>query len=398
MLKRIKALLSDSRGGVAILFSLSMLPVIGLTGAAIDYSSATSKRAALQAAADAAALAGIAAPAGQKVATAQSIFNANMASISGVTASASISEPDSQRVVVTATGNVPLMLYSALMPGGMQVAVTSTARSTSTTSNAATCIFVMRPTLSGSVNNTSTINAPDCEMHVHSTSNGALTNNNSTMTMSRHCVAGTASILGGTTTNLVNNCAVDVDPFAGTLPTVALGACTFNSQTFNANATVNLTPGTYCGTTTFNAVTTVNFAPGLYVLNGQMVFNSVTNLRGTGVTFYFAASPARWTMNSVTNSDLLAPTSGTYKDILMYQDPAMPTQQVTVNSGGVRKFTGLIWLPTQDLAINSGSSVNDLDTIAVVVRRLLLNSSTWRVVPHAVAPRRSIVGAAYLER
>jgi Flp pilus assembly protein TadG len=47
---------SDQRGNVAILFGLALLPVVGMVGAAVDYSRANAVRAALQAAADAAAL------------------------------------------------------------------------------------------------------------------------------------------------------------------------------------------------------------------------------------------------------------------------------------------------------------------------------------------------------
>jgi Flp pilus assembly protein TadG len=47
---------SDQRGNVAILFGLAVLPVVGMVGAAVDYSRANAVRASLQAAADAAAL------------------------------------------------------------------------------------------------------------------------------------------------------------------------------------------------------------------------------------------------------------------------------------------------------------------------------------------------------
>lgn len=47
---------TDERGNLAIMFGLSLLPVMGLTGAAIDYSQATTLRTRLQAATDATAL------------------------------------------------------------------------------------------------------------------------------------------------------------------------------------------------------------------------------------------------------------------------------------------------------------------------------------------------------
>ncbi|MEA1831187.1 pilus assembly protein [Methylobacterium durans] len=47
---------TDQRGNIAIMFGLSLLPVLALSGAAIDYSQATTLRARLQAATDATAL------------------------------------------------------------------------------------------------------------------------------------------------------------------------------------------------------------------------------------------------------------------------------------------------------------------------------------------------------
>ena len=49
--------LKDRRAGVTPMFALAIIPVFGLIGAAVDYSRANSVRTALQAAADATALA-----------------------------------------------------------------------------------------------------------------------------------------------------------------------------------------------------------------------------------------------------------------------------------------------------------------------------------------------------
>ncbi|HEV7256845.1 MAG TPA: VWA domain-containing protein [Bosea sp. (in: a-proteobacteria)] len=56
LLKRLRALRSDERGNVLITFGFAMVPVIGLTGASIDYSRAATARQVLNAALDSAAL------------------------------------------------------------------------------------------------------------------------------------------------------------------------------------------------------------------------------------------------------------------------------------------------------------------------------------------------------
>jgi Flp pilus assembly protein TadG len=56
LLKRLRALRSDERGNVLIMFGFAMVPVIGLTGATIDFSRAATARQVLNAAIDSAAL------------------------------------------------------------------------------------------------------------------------------------------------------------------------------------------------------------------------------------------------------------------------------------------------------------------------------------------------------
>ena len=46
----------SERGNIVIIFALAVIPVIGLVGAAVDYSRANSARTAMQAAIDATAL------------------------------------------------------------------------------------------------------------------------------------------------------------------------------------------------------------------------------------------------------------------------------------------------------------------------------------------------------
>jgi Flp pilus assembly protein TadG len=85
---------TDRGGNVVIVFALSLVPIVFLTGMAIDYSTAEQKKAVLDAAADAAALAAVtpammAKPDAQAIATAQNVFNAKATNITGLNYSAS---------------------------------------------------------------------------------------------------------------------------------------------------------------------------------------------------------------------------------------------------------------------------------------------------------------------
>jgi Flp pilus assembly protein TadG len=83
-----RRLIDDRKGNVAIIFGLSLIPIVFLTGMAMDFSSATAKRVRLNAAADAAALAAVTpAMMNQTASTAQTaaqnIFNGTAAGIPG---------------------------------------------------------------------------------------------------------------------------------------------------------------------------------------------------------------------------------------------------------------------------------------------------------------------------
>src|SRR5271165_1823487 len=85
---------ADREGNVAIIFALSLIPVVFLTGMAMDYSTAEQKKAELDAAADAAAIAAVT-PAmmakadAQAIAAAQNMFNSKASNITGLNYSAS---------------------------------------------------------------------------------------------------------------------------------------------------------------------------------------------------------------------------------------------------------------------------------------------------------------------
>lgn len=51
--ERLGRLRSDKRGNVVMIFALSMIPLVGAVGAAVDFSRANNVRSQLQAAADA---------------------------------------------------------------------------------------------------------------------------------------------------------------------------------------------------------------------------------------------------------------------------------------------------------------------------------------------------------
>src|SRR5947208_10591399 len=91
---------ADQRGGVAPIFALGLVPMIGMAGAAIDYSRASAARTAMQATLDSAAL--------MVAKDAQTIPPAQVNSVATNYFNAAFDRPDVQSLQVTASiGNGP---------------------------------------------------------------------------------------------------------------------------------------------------------------------------------------------------------------------------------------------------------------------------------------------------
>jgi Flp pilus assembly protein TadG len=131
---------SDRKGNVAIIFALTLMPITLLTGMGIDYTAATQKKAMLDAAADAAALAGVtptmmAQPSAASITAAQNMFNSQVSIISSLTyapANLTVNAVDNglnRTVTVNYTAASPNSFAGVL--GFKQWALTGTSQATS---------------------------------------------------------------------------------------------------------------------------------------------------------------------------------------------------------------------------------------------------------------------------
>ena len=124
---RIKRFAQDERGTVALIFGLSILPVMGLTGAAVDYSRASLVRTELQAATDATALAlakdSVTATTAEINARANAIFTANFQGrFSSLVQSLTVTKL-SDRFRVEARARVDFTLMQLFGPSSTEIAL-----------------------------------------------------------------------------------------------------------------------------------------------------------------------------------------------------------------------------------------------------------------------------------
>jgi Flp pilus assembly protein TadG len=134
---RLRALVSrfhnDSRGNVAVIFTIALVPIVAATGCAVDYSLATRMKAKLQSAADAASVASISQKSPGYVAAAQmtgdgpvaagitdadNIFNGNMSAVAGFSNLALTSTVTKTGITLTSnvqfSANVPAVFMKVL--------------------------------------------------------------------------------------------------------------------------------------------------------------------------------------------------------------------------------------------------------------------------------------------
>lgn len=140
-----------------------------------------------------------------------------------------------------------------------------------------------------------------------------------------------------------------------------------NATGLTISGTATLNPGVYCGGIQLNSGASVTFNAGTYILAAAttnasrnalgLTINSGANASGTGLTFYNTqgGQPGQagqfdilcQQSGSGGNISLSAPTSGTYKGILLYQDPNNTYNAVVEGQGGTTPtvLNGAIYLP-----------------------------------------------------
>src|SRR5215204_1186558 len=194
MLQRFR---NADQGNVGMVFALSLLPVVGMAGGALDYTRATTTRQKLQAATDMAALGAATANSvssdAQRIALAQSLFKAN--DTSGATVSASAA---GDKVTVVADARVKTTLMSVMQVSEIALSVRSTAARA--TSGPPACVLALNKTVSGAITFSGSADflAVGCSVHSNSRSPSSLSISGSgSVTAAGTLTAPTSGVYGG---------------------------------------------------------------------------------------------------------------------------------------------------------------------------------------------------------
>ena len=360
---------ADQSGGVAPLFALGLVPMIGLAGAAIDYSRANAARTAMQATLDSAALMvakeAQTIPPTQVGTVATNYFNAsfNRPEVQSLQVTASIGNGPSGGTMVTAqaTASVATTFMHVLGQSSMPLRVRA---SVLNANDGLGCVLSLNRSASGAATaqGSTTVRLNGCSLYDNSSSDTALTVGGSATVQADFVgvVGGVGSSSGITATNGIRTHISPVqDPYAD-VPAPSYSGC--NQTNFSAHNAITINPGVYCGGigTNANAVLTLN--PGLYILDGGgLTVNGGATVNGNGVTLYFTSSSGNnWasvTINGNANVNLTPMTYGPTRGMVVFADRNTPAgTSFKFNGGSNQYFAGALYVPTGAVQFAGGAN------------------------------------------
>lgn len=357
-----------SSGNVALTFAIVLVPVMGSVGAAVDYSQSSSIKAAMQSAADVAALGTVKlAPKltpEQIQSTALGLFNASFKWSSITPAVTATYDPGSSAVTVSATASYKPKLVNVI--GISQIGMAATSKATIAAKSWQICVMVTEEVDNHTlkVEGGSKIEFENCMVQVNTANWDAVEARDTSYIHSKNgenCFVGDIHY-GDVQPPKNPTCTFFEDPFSG-LKTSAV-TCDYTKMQVS-NAGVTLQPGTYCGGLIINASTTM--APGLYIINGGSfkVTGSSTNITANNVTIVLAGVTDNVSIETSGTITMSPMTTGQFAGFLIYNDDPEPTNPKKKKKGGSSKIskatlnaTGVWYMPGQKLEIVNGATMN----------------------------------------
>ena len=413
---------SDTRRGqTAVLFTLTMVPLLGVLGLVVDVGWAYFRKEAAQTAADAAAsaaaqaayvAAGGAAPSCSTTGvacyadeyTCPSTFTGAPANniVAGcmyakengfvstgkqkVTFQSGVGiAPTSSGVtvgywvVVRVKEQIP-QLFSAVMgfPNSTVVARTTTGTREGSSGG---CVITLNPTASGAISMNGTTNlTTGCGVFNNSSASDAINivggGNITTTGTAKTDIAGGWSGSGTISPAPRTNQPHLDDPFGDMAPPTWSG-CSTTSVSLGSHDTRTLTPSgstpyVICGNIDLGSQSSLTLNPGLYVVTGYINLGAQTSMTGSGVTIYLPNAGV--SMAGGATVSITAPSTGTWQGILFYQRRGNSTDSTLVG-GTAQAMNGVLYFPSSHLNYTGGSGTSATATTIVSDTLTLVGNS-----------------------
>lgn len=231
------------------------------------------------------------------------------------------------------------------------------------------CVIVLDPEMKDaySAGGGGNLNVANCGVYVNSTSlSAATTAGNASSTAQTFCVTG--SYVGTFSPVPKTGCPPIADPLAS-LPEPAVPSGTCNNVATSGSVTLN--PGCYTSLS-ISGSGAAKLNPGLYYIKGgNLNLLDSAGITGEGVTVFLDAGSSM-NMRSSGVVSVSAPTSGTYKGILLFQSRSAPKNTENKFGGSSQfKFDGMLYTPTVSMVANGTTSVSDVQSSGYIITRRL---------------------------
>ena len=362
-------------GNVAIIFTFAMIPVVGAVGAGVDYSSVSSARSAMQAAADSTAL--------MLAKDAASLSTSQLQQSANDYFRATFNRPDAQNIKVTAVSDAQDASVTVSAGGSIKTNFTGiigvsslnfSARAVAVSYGIPGCVLALNTKASGaaSANGNAAVTLDGCTLYDNSSNPTALMVGGSAQlsALSVSVVGGVSGSINITTTEgIKTNAAPTSDPYAS-VPLPAFSGC--NHTNFTVDTVASIYPGVYCGGIEVNSGANVTFRPGIYFIDrGTFSVKGNATITGTGVTLVLTSSTgSNWPtaeINGGATVNLTPPSTGSTAGIVIFGDRKIPLGTSFKFTGGPSQYLGgAIYLPTAAVSFFGGVSTSTSCTQIIV--------------------------------
>ncbi len=366
--------LRDKSGNVAIIFAVSLFPVLFSVGISVDYSLISQVKSRLQETADSAALYAIKGlrDGGYDEEDIDDLAY-NMV-VSNYDLNTSTVEIKHDTVADTLSVHLKTIYTPAFLKAFKydEISITAFSQIEYRLGNEAIkCFIALDKSAFNALNlvGNSIIGANQCAIHVNSSSNDAvdLNGSDSYIKAQEICIVGEVDSGLNRISPPPKDCSVISDPFDNVdLPVV--GNC--DHHDFRKNNSGSVYPGVYCGGLTIGGSASVTFQPGLYIIkDGEFSAGGESFLSGDGVTFYLTGDVIGLNCSGGSKFDLTAMSTGKLAGFIFYFDPNSPIAPVASEFSGNSStyFEGILYFGGHDVVINGEGSINTTSPFSIIV-------------------------------
>jgi hypothetical protein len=368
----------DNQSGVIIMITALSLPIVlGFMALGVETALWYSQRNSLQAAADAAAIAGthelrrgndisiIIASALEEAKRNGYDYTADTVTINSPPTSGAYTTDNAVEVILLQ--NIELLFSTYFIDGIGTIKARAVAR---VGAGSEACVLALDDSASDALefSGNASVSMTNCTLASNSSADDAISVSGSAA-VSTECVSAVGGVdaTDGLTltdcTSAVENSLETDDPYAGLVVPTEPAECTETNYSVGGNPsnTYTLSPGRYCGG--------INLRSGIFTLeagnyiidDGDFEIRAGAQVTGDGVTIILVNSDSGddpvITINGGADISLTAPTDGDYSGILFFQDPNSDGGTNTFNGNSGTSLTGVIYIPSGPVSFSGNNEV-----------------------------------------